>query len=776
MVGQTISHYKILGKLGEGGMGVVYKAEDIKLKRKVALKFPPVDQLASEEARVRFLREAQAAAALNHPNICTVHEIDEANGRTFIAMELVEGETVKDKARSRPRPLEEALDLTIQAAQGLQAAHQEGITHRDIKSANLMVTPRGRLKVMDFGLAQVGDLSQLTKTGTTLGTAAYMSPEQAQAQPTDRRTDIWSLGVVLYEMLTGQLPFRGEVAAAVAFAVVNSEPEPLTALRSGLPIELDHIVGKALAKEPRERYQHIEDLLVDLRALRKGVLNEIRATAPARSSRRNLVFAGAGLLAVLLALSLALNLDLVRDRILGGSAPAPIASIVVLPLANLTGDPGQEYFVDGMTDALITNLSKIGALTVISRTTAMRYKATDKPLPEIARELNVDVVVDGSVVREGARVRVAAQLINAASGENLWAESYERDLSSILALQGDVARAIAGSVKITLSPEEEDRLTSSRQVSPETYEAYLRGMFWLNRGTPEGIEKGMSYLHEAVEKDPGDPLAYAGLALGYITVAHGPEPPSDALAHAKSAALKSVRLDDTLAEAHAALAFLQGYYEWDWGAARRTLDHALEINPNLAIAHYHDSWFHVLFGRMEEAIVAHKRAQELDPLMPMHTAWLGGLYVYDGRYEEAVNEARKSIEIAPNFPVGHYILALVHKNKGEYEEAVAAHKKAAEAAPPWKWSLGSTLVAAGRRDEARKLLAELENETVTPWRAFWLAELYTALGQKDAAFRCLNSERVHAWVPWVRVIPEFQALRDDPRFSDLLRRMNLPPI
>ena len=637
-----------------------------------------------------------------------------------------------------------------------------------------MVTGQGQVKVMDFGLAQVGDRSQLTKTGTTLGTAAYMSPEQAQAQPTDRRTDIWSLGVVLYEMLTGQLPFKGEVEAAVTYGVVNTDPEPPTALRSRLPVELDHIVDKALAKKREERYQHIEDMLVDLRALRKGALKDIQA--PSRPRRRSVVLAGAGLVAALLVLSLGLNVGRVRDWIFAGAGPAPIASIVVLPLQNLSGDPEQEYFADGMTEALITDLGKIGALRVISRTTAKRYKGSDKPLPEIARELHVDAVVEGSVVQEAGRVRVTAQLIDAATDEHLWAEAYERDLTSILVLQGEVARAIAREIQITLSPEEETRLARDRKVDPETYQAYLRGMFWLNKGTPEGIKKGMAYLHEAVERDPGDPLAYAGLAMGYITVAHGPEPPADSLSHAKSAALKAVRLDDTLAEAHAAAALVQGYYDWQWETAQRTLDHALEINPSLAIAHYHNSWFHVLFGRMEEAIAEHKRAQELDPLMPLHTAWLGGIYEMEGRYEEAIAEARKSIEIAPNYPIGYFIRALVYNDKGMYEQAIAASKKAAEVAPPWKWALGPTYVAAGRRDEARKLLAELKKKAVTPWRAYWLAELHTALGGKDEAFRWLSYEHPHAWVPWVRVLPAFEPLRDDPRFKDLLRRMNLPPI
>ena len=773
MIGRTISHYKVLSELGRGGMGVVYKAEDTKLRRTVALKFPPVDKLASEEEKARFVREAQAAAALNHPNICTVYEIDEADGHTFIAMEFVEGLSVKEKSRARPLPL----DITVQAAQGLQAAHEKDVVHRDVKSANLMVTAQGRVKVMDFGLAQVGDRSQLTKTGTTLGTASYMSPEQALAQPTDRRTDIWSLGVVLYEMLTGRLPFEAEVEAAVAYAVVNTEPEFPTALRSGLPVEIDHVIDKALAKDRDERYQHVDEMLVDLRAVMKGQPEAVRAKAPLRVHRRHALLASAGLAVAALAVVLGMNFNSLREQLSRGSGRAPIASIVVLPIENFTGDPEQEYFADGMTIGLFTALAKIRTLRVISPRSAMRYKGTNKSLREIAEELHVDAVIQGAAQRFGERARIMAELIDPETDQLLWAESFERDFPEVLLLQSDVARAVTREIKGELSPQEEILFSGARRVNAETHEAYLKGMFLLQKGSPEDMEIGMALLQEAVDKDPTDSLAHAGLALGYTTLLHGPAFPADAVQRAKAATLNALELDDTLAMPHASLGFLQGYWDWDWEASERSFQRSLELNPSLAIAHYYYSWVHYLFGRMDEALASHKRAQELSPLHGLHTAWLGYLYYSQGRYEEATAEARKSLEVDTSFYAAYFVLSEVYAAKGLHEEAIAIARQAVAINPRNRFILGRAYALAGRRSDARKIVTELEeDEKNAPWRAWSLALVHTALGEKDDAFRHLNYERPQAFVPWVRVMVEWEPLRDDPRFQDLLRRMNLPPI
>ena len=680
MIGQTISHYLIVEKLGEGGMGVVYKAEDTKLRRTVALKFPPVDKLASEEEKARFVREAQAAAALNHPNICTVYEIDEADGHTFIAMEFVEGQSVKEKARARPLPLDEALDIAVQAAQGLQAAHENDVVHRDVKSSNLMVTAQGQVKVMDFGLAQVGGRSQLTKTGTTLGTAAYMSPEQALAQPTDRRTDIWSLGVVLYEMLTGRLPFEAEVEAAVAYAVVNSEPEPPTALRSGLPVEIDHVVEKALAKDPEERYQHIEDMLVDLEALRRPLQREkakpvFRRRRPARKKSKVIarpVLAVAALLVVAFALYW-MRVPLAEPTAEEG-APRQ-ASVVVLPLDNLSGDPEQQYFSDGMTDALIADLGKIGALKVISRHSAMRYRDTDKPLPEIARELGVSHVVVGSVMQADGQVRITAQLVEAETDQQLWSDSFVRERRGILALQAQAARTIAQQIKGRLDPQEQAHLARSATVDPEAYESYLQGRFHHQKLSPADLDTALKYHELALEKDPDFALAHAGVAGVWASLQQmGLVSPGEAGPHATAAIARALELDSTSEDVQYALGTVKAWVEWEWEEADAAFRRVLDVNPNNAGAHATYSHLLHIVGRPEEAMAEIERAIDLDPHNPMFQAFYGADLIFVGRYDDAIAQGRNALRTAPNSIVAHTVLLSAFHEKGMHEQALEQAK------------------------------------------------------------------------------------------------------
>jgi serine/threonine-protein kinase len=784
LVGQQLGHYRVLSLLGAGGMGQVYLARDTQLDRTVALKVLPPEFALDPDRLQRFIREAKAASALKHSNIAVIHEIEEVDGTHFIVMEHVEGETLEARIRDHRLKLGEILDLGIQIADALDEAHRQGITHRDIKPANLMLTARGQVKVLDFGLAKrshpakAGEgtatlTASQTAPGVIMGTLQYMAPEQLLGQLADGRSDLWALGVVLYEMAAGVQPFQGQTGFELSSAILNQPPRPLPAQ---VPTALRGVIERCLEKEPGRRYQQAGDVRAALEAIRGGTIAPWVAWRYRLAHHRWLVLANALLLVA--AVLVGLDVGGLRRWLPSWVATPTFRSLAVLPVANLSGDPEQEYFADGMTDALITDISKIGALKVISRTSVMQYKGVKKPLPEIARDLKVDTVLEASVVREDGRVRVTAQLIEAASDRHLWAESYERELTSILALQSEVARAVARTVRVRLRPQEETRLAGARAVNPATYEAYLRGMFYLNKSTPADIQKGMTYLHEAVEKDPADPWAYAGLALGYIEIAHGADPTEDALQRAKAAAETALKLDDTLAETLAVSGFVKGYYEWKWEEADRDIRRALEVNPSLAIAHYHLSWFHALFGRMKEAIEEHKRAKELDPFNPLHTAWLGELYRWERRYDEASTEALKSIEMDPQFPVGYYVLGLVYQDKGEYDKAIAATQKAAEADPDWRWALGPTYVAAGRREEARKLLAELKQRKVIPWNAFWLVALHAALGENDEAFRWLNYERQHAWIPWVRVLTWYglEALRNDPRFSDQLRRMNLPPL
>jgi serine/threonine-protein kinase len=788
MTGRTISHYKILEKLGEGGMGLVYKARDTQLDRDVALKVLPADAVADPAARSRLMREARLASKLNHPHICTIYEVGESDGQVFVAMELVEGQTLSARLAAGALPVEEVLRFGLQLTDALAHAHKRGVIHRDLKSANIVITPEGRAKVLDFGLAkrlkgETGEdattLTQdtVTSTGVVAGTPAYMSPEQFRGQPVDARSDIWALGVMLYEMASGARPFRGTTAFELSSAILNQPPSPLPPGPGGAPpLWLRSLIERCLEKEPARRYQSSDEVRASLETVQAGVTLKVWLAWKYGLSRRRWLALAAVVVAVL-GVSAALDVGGIRSRLVRVIEGQKYHSLAVLPVANLTGDPAQEYFADGMTATLIANISKIGALRVMSRTSVMRYKGAKKSLPEIARELKVDTVLEASVTREANRVRLTAQLIEAATDRNLWAETYERELAGILWVQSEVARAVARTVRARLTPQQETRLVSKREVNPAAYEAYLKGIFYLNQDTREGNQKGMASLLEALENDPADPMAYAQLASGYIALAHGAEPPEDALPRAKAAVRPALELDNNLAEALAASGMLKCYDDWDWEGGIRDVQRALEINPSLANAHYHLAWFYVLLGRYDEAITEHKRAQELDPLMPQYTSQFALLYRHIGRYEEAIKEAQKVIEIYPKGGViAHWALGLVHQDRGRYSEAIAELQKSAAVSPSWKWAVGPAYALAGRTAEARSVLAELKQQKINRWHAYWLAQTYAALGEKDEAFRWLNYEHPHIWVPWLlaKRWPYMNSLRDDPRFRELQVRMHVP--
>ena len=745
LIGKKISHYRILHKLGGGGMGVVYEAEDTRLGRHVALKFLPEDLTRDAQALERFQREARAASALNHPHICTIYDFGEYERGPFIVMEALEGSTLKQRISGKPLPGDLTIEVGIQIAQALEAAHAKGILHRDIKPANIFVIKNSQAKLLDFGLAKLAGatsetlLSQeatedtehakdLTMPGALMGTAPYMSPEQTRGEPVDARSDVFSLGSVLYEMATGQPAFSGETIARVREAIVNLEPPPPRKLNPRVPASLERVIIKALKKKPVERYQRAADLRADL----KGVQREISQ----RWLRRG-ALGGVTLMALLVALGW--RLGWLR------SAPrfGPVRSIAVLPLANLSHDPEQDYFADGMTEQLTTDLGQISALRVISRTSAMRYKRTNKSVPQIARELNVDAVVEGSVERVGNQVRITAQLIEAPNDRHLWAKSYERDLRDMLGLQDDVAKEIAGEVQIKLTPQEQSRLSNTGPVDPAASEAYLRGLHELHGLTAEptdtlksqSIEKAIAYFEQALVYDPKDALAYSGLADAYSNLSTHSRAPLQVMPKAKAAATRAIELDDTLAQAHASLGYVALTFDWDWARAEREFRRALELNPSSPQAHAgYAQYLLFVAGRPDQSMQEMRQAYALDPLLPQVHGDLAWFLFLARRYTESIEAARK---------VGHdeRVMAISYAELGQPEQALAAADVALKSTqnPATLSQLAAAYALAGRKDKARAMLPGIEGQARQRYVCgFNVACLYSALGDKEQAFAWLD--------------------------------------
>ena len=735
--GTRLGSYEVLSQLGRGGMGVVYTARDARLDRVVAIKFLPPHSTDDEVAKRRFLIEARAASALDHPNICTIYEIDETpDGELYLVMAYYEGETLKQKLARGSLGIDEAVDLASQVGLGLSRAHAAGIAHRDIKPANLIVTPEGVVKILDFGLAKLAGADGVTESGTTVGTVAYMSPEQARGKAIDYRTDIWSLGVVFYEMLAGRTPFSGENLVAMSRAIVKEPPAPLRGLRPDVPPSIEAAVNRALHKEASGRHQSAADFVSALRGA---------VASPAKT----IVLAS-------------------RDV-----ADAP--SIAVLPFANMSADPDQEYFCDGLTEELMDALARLDGLRVVARTSAFQFKGQAHDLRRVGEQLNVTSVLEGSVRKSGARLRINAQLINAADGYHVWSERYDRDMDDVFAVQDEIARAVVETLKVRLLKGSGASIVRRPTDDLDAYALYLRGRYQWNRLQ---LQPALDHFRQAIARDPAYAPAHVAVAQCYIGLGwHGSLSPRDAFPNATASARTALQIDDSLAEAHATLGYVATFHDWDWDGAARELNRALALNPNSPSCHLFQAWFLNSQGRHDEAIASVRLACELDPLSMLNQSNLAYLAYFARRDDEAIAYATRTLELDASFGQARSVRALPYVQQGAYDLAIAdLLDEALEADDPIRLGrLGYTYARAGRPDDAQQVLARLMEPSTRPYVVSTeIARVYAGLDEPDEAFTWLESawHQREAHLAYLNVDPHFDTLRNDPRFQDLLRRMN----
>lgn len=743
LVGKTLSHFVLTERLGAGGMGVVYRARDQRLPRDVAIKLLPPGALATEDARARFWREALALSRLQHPGIAVLYEFDREGDTDFLVLEHVPGETLEARLARGPLEEREVLAVAQQIVAALAAAHAEGIVHRDLKPGNVMVTPAGQVKMLDFGVARLaaGAMDEkragATTVATRLGTLAYMAPEQLFGSNVDVRADVYSAGVMLFQMATGRLPFEDVESAALAQRVLVEPPPPPSSVRPGVSMQLEKVILRCLEKTPDRRYANADALAEDLRAL---------------TERRPV-----------------------------SAAPASVIdSLVVLPLENLSRDPAEEYFADGMTDTLIATLTEIGALRVISRTSAMRYKGTRESLPEIARALRVAAVVEGTVMRSGDRVRITARLVEAAGDRALWSRSYERELSDVLALQSEVAQSIADEIRVRVTPEEQARLTRPREVDPGALEAYLEARHHWGRRTPEGLSRSVDLFRAALDRQQSYAAAWAGLAdawnlIGMFRLRR----PSEAFPMARSAAQRALALEPEMAEAQTALAFASHYFGWDWAGAEQTYRRTIASQPGYANAHHWYADFLSSKGRTDEALTAVRRARELDPFSAPVAVTEGHVLYFARRYDQALALIRSQRELFPDFAMVHLDLGRTLEELGRYDEARAAFEQGGGlmgADPATFAPLAQLAARAGQKDRAEAVVGRMiEARRLRYVSPYTIATVLAALGDRDRSFEWLEKalEERDPMMTFLLVHPRLDPLRGDPRFDALVRRVGL---
>jgi serine/threonine-protein kinase len=791
MIGTTLGHYRITAKLGEGGMGVVYRAHDERLDRDVAIKVLHEDVAQDVDRLARFEREAKAVAKLDHPNILAIHDFGTEEGVNYAVTELLEGESLREVIKGGGLTPGKAVEYARAIADGLAAAHDKGIVHRDLKPENVFLTRDGRIKILDFGLAKLvlpeQDLATGTQTatlettpGSLLGTVAYMAPEQVQGRPVDHRSDIFALGVVLYEMLAGRRPFGGSTMVETAAAILQEDPEPISAASPNVPPTLASVVAKCLEKRPEDRFSSAHDLSLTLGAM------ESAAATPPRREKSTIERRWPHILAVVIGAVIAILFILppsaLIERLTGTADTAPIRSIAVLPLDNLSGDPEQDYFADGMTEALISKLAQIGSLDVISRTSAMLYKNSEKPLPQIARELGVDAIIEGSVSRGENNVRITVQLIHGTTDRHLWAEDYQRPLRDVLLLQGEVAQAVAHEIDAVLTTEESGRLAQARTIDPEAHEAYLKGMHFFLLFTGDSFTKATTYLEGAIEIDPEYADAYALLAAVQVNSTYFLGlPPTEVVPRARKNLGAALELDPINANAVLVKGWIEMTYDWDWDSAERSHIRALELGPSQSQVHSSYAYMLACRGAVEEAVVEARRAERLDPLSPLAGQQVGMMLYLARRYEEAIAQLERTIDLSPGYWFAYLRLAQALMATGEYDRGIEVMQKAIELAGPGtqrsgKHTLASLYALAGNRTEAAKIMREIEEQEKTTYvPPTDLAQIHAYLGHIDEAFAWLD-EAVQvrdADLFMAKVTPIWDLLRRDPRFDELLHRLNL---
>jgi serine/threonine-protein kinase len=805
MIGRTISHYRVVEKLGGGGMGIVYKAEDLRLGRFVCLKFLPEKLSKDHPAIERFQREARAASSLNHPHICTIYDVDEYEEQNFIVMEFLEGQTLKHRIAGRPIEIERVPEYGHQMADALEAAHAKAIIHRDIKPANIFLTDRGQIKLLDFGLAKllperkgVASLTHagaafsnttqdahLTSTGVAMGTVAYMSPEQVRGEELDERTDLFSLGLVLYEMATGKQAFSGNTSGVIFEAILNRAPIPPARLNPAISPQLEHIINKALEKDRALRYRTAGDLAADLQRLKRDsdsarafhVTSGVSELPAPKRALIHLAWAGPLVLALLL---LALNVGGLRDRIFSRSAPGRIDSIAVLPFANVGNDPKTEYLSDGITESLINSLSQLPNLSVTSRNTVFRYKAQLTDPQRLGHDLGVRTILTGRLVQTGDELMISVSLEDVRQSRQIWGEQYNRKLSNLVSVQQEIASDIYSRLRPKLAGEERKLLAKRPTENVEAYQLYLQGLFYWNKWTEADFARAADYFTQAVQKDPRYALSYAGLADTYSQLGDaGYLPPSEAWPKAKAAAMQALEIDDSLAEAHTSLALVKEHFEWDWTGADTEFRRAIELNPNSATAHHWYGDYLANMGRPEDGLRETRRAQELDPLSLIINSTLGWQLYLARRNDQAIEQLRKVLDIDAKFTPARRMLEEVYAQSGKQKEAVTERARilSLSGSPEFAASIEEDFSKSGYKGVLQSWLDGLTEISKHGYvSAYSIAEGYMRLGEKDKVFEWLDKayEDHDSGLVSIAVEPMFDPVRSDPRFKDILRRMKLP--